>query len=295
MTVVAIVIVTYKSEACVGDLLRSLDDSGAGAVIVVDNGSTDGTARVVEEFDGVQLIRSTNVGYAGGVNRGVRAAPDADAYLILNPDLVVRAGLVDSLTAALADPHVGVVAPLVLGPDGRRQDSLRREPTLPRAIGLNWTGVPLLSEYVTRADDYRTARDVDWALGAAVMVRRECYEEVGPWDESFFLYSEETDFCLRARDAGWRTRFVPDGSVVHQAGGSGRSDTTHQMLILNRVRLYSRRHSHVASWLYWLATLVSEASWVVRGHPESRASIRALLRPASRPPELGLGRGLVPR
>jgi N-acetylglucosaminyl-diphospho-decaprenol L-rhamnosyltransferase len=295
MTAVAIVVVTYNSEACVGDLLASLGDSGADTIVVVDNGSSDGTVQVVEGFEGVWLVRSTNVGYAGGINRGVRAAPDADAYLILNPDLVVRPGLVDALAAALTDPSVGMVVPLVLGSDGRRQDSLRREPTLPRAIGLNWTGLPLLSEYVTRDDDYRTPCDVDWALGATVMVRRECYESVGPWDETFFLYSEETDFCLRARDAGWKTRFVPDAVVVHHAGGSGRSATTHQMLILNKVRLYARRHSSPASWTYWAVTLLSEASWVLRGQSESRHSIRALLRPRARPPELGLGRRLLPR
>jgi N-acetylglucosaminyl-diphospho-decaprenol L-rhamnosyltransferase len=295
MASVAIIVVTYNSEACVGDLLASLEDIGADAVVVVDNGSSDGTVAVVEGFKGVQLVRSTNIGYAGGINLGIRGAPDADAYLILNPDLSVRPGLLAALTAALTDPHVGLVVPRVLHSDGRRQNSLRREPTLLRAIGFNWTGVPALSEYVSGEDDYRTPRDVDWALGAAIMLRRECYESVGPWDETFFLYSEETDFCLRARDAGWTTRFVPDGVVVHHEGGSGRTAATHQMLILNKVRLYARRHSNAASWVYWGVTLLSEASWVLRGHPESRASIRALLRPQSRPYELGLGRGLVPR
>jgi N-acetylglucosaminyl-diphospho-decaprenol L-rhamnosyltransferase len=295
MTAVAIVVVTYNSDACVGDLLASLTDSGADTIVVVDNGSTDGTVGVVQGFDCVRLVRSTNVGYAGGINLGVRAAPEADAYLILNPDLSVRPGLVPALTEALADPHVGMVVPLVLDSDGGRQDSLRREPTLLRAIGLNRTGIPLLSEYVTSDDGYRRPRDVDWALGAAVMVRRECYDSVGPWDETFFLYSEETDFCLRARDAGWATRFVPDGVVVHHGGGSGRTDATHQMLILNKVRLYARRHSTPVSWAYWGVTLLSEATWVLRGHPESRASIRALLHPAARPPELGLGRWVLPR
>ena len=133
---------------------ESLIDSGADSVVVVDNGSTDATVQVVEGFADVQLVRSTNVGYAGGINRGVREVPDADAYLILNPDLVVRPGLVDALKAALADPGVGLVVPLVLDSDGRRQDSLRREPTIPRALGLTGTGLPLLSEYVTGDDEY---------------------------------------------------------------------------------------------------------------------------------------------
>src|SRR5664279_2414711 len=295
MTRVAIVVVTYNSEACVGDLLESLVDSGAGSIVVVDNGSTDATVGIVEAHAGAQLVRSTNVGYSGGINRGVREAPDADAYLILNPDLVVLPGLVAPLTAALADPGVGVVVPLVLGSDGHRQDSLRREPTLLRALGLNGTGIPLLSEYVTGDDQYVAPRDADWALGAAVMFSRACYDAVGGWDESYFLYSEETDFCLRARDAGWRTRLVPDAVVVHHEGGSGRSDATHVMQIVNRVRLYARRHSKPAGYAYFALNVLSELSWIARGRKQSRASVRGLLLPHTRPPELGCAQSLLPR
>ena len=295
MAAVAIVVVTYNSEACVGDLLESLVGSGADSIVVVDNGSSDATVQVVGGRAGVRLVRSTNVGYAGGINRGVRAAPDADAYLVLNPDLVVLPGLVDALKAALTDPGVGLTVPLVLDSDGRRQDSLRREQSIPRAMGLNWTGLPLLSEYVKGDDEYLAPRDVDWALGAAVMFSRACYEAVGPWDESFFLYSEETDFCLRARDAGWRTRFVPEAAVVHNGGGSGRSDTTHAMQVINRVRLYARRHSKPAAFAYFALNVLSELSWIARGRKQSRASVRGLLLPRTRPPELGCAQSLLPR
>ena len=295
MTAVAIVVVTYNSEACVGDLLASLGDSGADTIVVVDNGSSDGTVQVVEGFEGVWLVRSTNVGYAGGINRGVREVPDADAYLILNPDLVVRPGLVRALTAALADPGVGVVVPLVLDSHGRRQDSLRREPSILRALGLSWTKSPILSEYVTGDAEYSAPRDADWALGAALMFSRACHEAIGQWDETFFLYSEETDFCLRARDAGWRTRYVPEAVVVHHEGGSGRSDFTHVMQIVNRVRLYARRHSKLAGYAYLALNVLSELTWIARGHKQSRASVRALLRPGARPPQLGLGREFLPR
>ena len=295
MAAVAIVVVTYNSEACIGGLLDSITDSGADAIVVVDNGSTDATVRIVEGREGVRLVRSTNVGYSGGINRGVREVPGADAYLILNPDLVVRPGLVRLLAAALAEPRVGIVAPLVLGSDGHRQDSLRREPSLLRALGLNSTGIPLLSEYVTGDDAYAAARDADWALGAALMFSRTCYDAVGGWDESYFLYSEETDFCLRARDLGWRTRLVPDAVVVHHEGGSGRSDATHVMQIVNRVRLYARRHPRPAGYAYLALTVLSELTWVARGHTQSRASIRGLLRPRTRPSVLGCSRSLLPR
>jgi N-acetylglucosaminyl-diphospho-decaprenol L-rhamnosyltransferase len=294
MTLAAIV-VTFNSEVCIDPLLDSVAQAGVDEIVVVDNGSTDATVARVQQHEGVRLVRSMNVGYAGGINQGVRAAPEAHAYLVLNPDLVIEPGAAEALAAALEEPGVGITVPVVLTSDGRRQDSLRREPTLLRAIGLNGTGVPLFSEYVTGDDAYSRPRDVDWALGAAVMFSRGCYEAVGPWDESFFLYSEETDFCLRARDAGWRTRFVPRAVVVHHEGGSGRSDATHQMLILNKVRLYARRHGRIAAWAYWVATILSEATWVLRGHPESRAAIRALMRPAERPPELRMDKGIFPQ
>jgi N-acetylglucosaminyl-diphospho-decaprenol L-rhamnosyltransferase len=292
---VAIVVVTYNSEDCISELLDSLTDSGASAIVVVDNGSSDRTTSLVEERPGITLVRSTNVGYSGGINRGVREVPDADAYLVLNPDLVARPGLVPALVTGLETPGVGIVVPLVLGSDGRRQDSLRREPSLLRALGLNGTGLPSLSEYVTGDDAYDAPRDADWALGAAIMFSRACYEAVGGWDESFFLYSEETDFCLRARDAGWRTRLIPDAVVVHHEGGSGRSDATHVMQIVNRVRLYARRHSKPAGYVYLALNVLSELTWLARGHTQSRASVRGLLRPSTRPSELGCGQSVLPR
>lgn len=294
MTPVAILIVTYNSQDCIEGLLDSLPFAEADAVVVVDNGSSDATVSLVAGRPGVLLVTSDNVGYAGGINRGVRAAPEADAYLVLNPDTTVRPGMLASLVATLAQPGVGVVVPLVVAADGRRQNSLRREPSLLRTLGLNWTGISCLSEYVMGEHEYRIAHDVDWALGAAMMFSRTCYEAVGEWDESFFLYSEETDFCLRAGDAGWRTRFVPDAVVVHYEGGSGRNATTHQMLVLNRVRLYARRHSRAAAWLYWCAMLANEATWLLRGQRESRGAIRALLSPRARPHQLGLGGRRLP-
>ncbi len=291
---VAVVVVTYNSEACIGALLDSLVGSGADPVVVVDNGSTDATVELLQGRNDVLLVRSTNLGYAAGVNCGVRTAPDADAYLVLNPDLITHPRLVERLEAALTEPGVGLTVPLVLGSDGRRQDSLRREPSMLRAIGLNWTGLSPFSEYVKGDSQYGYGRDADWALGAAVMFSRACYDAVGPWDESFFLYSEETDFCLRARDAGWRTRLVPDVVVVHDGGGSGRNDTTHVMQVVNRVRLYARRHSAVAGYVYLAVNVLSELSWLVRGQRESRASVRGLLRPRTRPPELGCSQSLLP-
>jgi N-acetylglucosaminyl-diphospho-decaprenol L-rhamnosyltransferase len=293
-----VVIVTYNSIHVIGDLLDSLPaalDGLKSDVVVVDNGSADGTAEFVAARPGCRVVRSSNVGYAGGINRGVREALSAEAILILNPDVRLEEGSIPPLLEALQEPNVGIAAPQVRSPQGDLEFSLRREPSLLRALGLNRTGLAILSEYVNDHGEYDHPRIADWAMGAVLLVSRKCHEALGGWDESFFLYSEETDFCLRARDIGLSTRYEPRSVAVHIGGGSGRNRMTHAMQIVNRVRLYRRRHGAFASWCYYGLTIVSEFSWVIRGHRESLFSITALLRPASRPRELGCSGHIMPR
>ena len=294
---VAVVIVTYNSAHVVGGLLDSLP-AALGAlsvdVVVVDNGSTDDTLDVLRARGDCRVVRSTNVGYAGGVNRGVREAEAADAVLVLNPDVRLEAECVPRLIEALALPATGVVAPQVRSRDGSLDPSLRRQPTLARALGLTRTRLAVFSEYVQDPGEYASPRVVDWALGAVLLISRECLETVGNWDESFFLYSEETDFCLRARRYGYVTRYEPTAVAVHLGGESGRSTTTHTMQIVNRVRLYRRHHGAIASWAYYWLTVASELSWVARGHRHSWSAIVALLRPGKRPASLGCSDRLLP-
>ena len=182
----------------------------------------------------------------------------------------------------------------MLDGSGTLQFSLRREPTLLRALGLNALGWSSVAEHVQDPIEYRTSHPVDWALGAVMAVTRSCHEDLSGWDESYFLYSEETDFCLRARDRGWLTWYVAEASAVHIGGGSGRTDATHQMQIINRVRLYRRRHGSTASWAYYALTVLSELTWVLRGSRPARASVLGLLRPSSRPAVLRAGGSVLP-
>ncbi len=277
-----------------------LDSLGAATedlvidVIVVDNGSSDATREIASSRSECRLICSDNVGYAAGLNLGIDAS-DAQSILVLNPDIVLHPGSIPPLASRLACSGVGIVVPCVLDEDGQLHHSLRREPTLLRATGLGSTGWPLFAEYVIDPAAYRRAGKYDWALGAAMMISRQCLREVGHWDASYFLYSEETDFCLRARDLGWATWFEPLSVVTHVGGASGRSDVTHTMQIVNRVRLYARRHHRLKGWVYLGLSVLSEISWILRGHTQSRAAVRALLRPRSRPSELRASDSLLPR
>jgi N-acetylglucosaminyl-diphospho-decaprenol L-rhamnosyltransferase len=294
----AVVIVTYNSERVIHSLLDSLPAAWGGLnvdIVVVDNGSTDQTREVVEARSDCRLLRYRNVGYAGGINAGVRFAAPASAVLILNPDVVLLPDSISPLLARLAQPGVGIVVPRILNSDGTLHTSLRREPSLLRALGLGGTARPALAEYVTELSSYDRAGPVDWALGAVMVVSRTCLDALGGWDASYFLYSEETDFCLRARDLGWETWYEPRAVATHVGGASGRSDRTHVMQIVNRVRLYCRRHGQLASVGYLVLTMLSEVSWILRGHVESRAALRALVLPSRRPAELNCGPSLLPR
>src|ERR1700676_1113137 len=177
-----VVIVTYNSAQVVGDLLDSLPaalDGLTADVVVVDNGSTDETVSLLESRGDCRVVRSANVGYAGGINRGVREAAGADAILVLNPDARLHERSVRPLLQALSEPDTGIVAPQVRSPDGALELSLRRKPTLLRALGLTRTGIAALSEYVGEAREYARPHVVDWALGAALLMSRACFDALG--------------------------------------------------------------------------------------------------------------------
>jgi GT2 family glycosyltransferase len=295
---ITVIIVTYNSAHVVGHLLDSLPDALDGLsaeIVVVDNGSTDGTPELIEAQGNSTLVRSTNVGYAGGINRGVRAGRGRGPILILNPDVQFQPGAIPRMIEALGFPNTGIVAPQVRDCNGNLYFSLRREPTLPRALGLTSTRLPALSESCNRTEDYCSPHAVDWALGAVLLVDRACFEALGGWDESFFLYSEETDFSLRARDAGWLTRYEPSALAIHIGQQSGYNPTTHAMQILNRVRFYRRRHGVLASLAYFVLALASEGYRAVLAVEQSRRAVVALLVPNRRPPELNCSSTFLPR
>lgn len=199
-------------------------------VVLVDNASTDGTAELVErDFPSVRVLRNArNLGFAGGVNVGIRATR-LPFVLLLNPDAQVEPGAVGALVGhAARRPEVGIVGPRVLNPDGSLQSSRFRFPSLanlalsasylyqlfPRSALWNrerFGGTPAAEPVATEA-----------VSGCCFLVRRALLEEVGLLDETFFMYAEETDLCFRARRAGWQVHYVPQARVVHAGGGSSR-------------------------------------------------------------------------
>lgn len=288
---VAVVAVTHNSADVLPGLISSLDAGMAGTswhVVVVDNDSADGSADLAQRLQPRACVVRTgrNGGYAAGINAGVAAARDHDAILVLNPDVRLRPGCAATLAAALERPGAGIAAPHLEDGAGRLIHSIRREPTLVRTMADAVLGAARagrrgrLGEVATDPAAYLTAHEIDWAEGSTLMISRNCWEAVGPWDESFFLYSEETDFALRARDAGYAVVYVPEARAVHLEGGSSGSTALWPLLVANRWRLYRKRHGPVPSAAFWAALVLREGSRAARGGHANRAALRILLRPA---------------
>lgn len=235
----SVALVTFENEADIGACLSSLK-SNIGPleveVIVVDNASTDGTGRALDEWIGqgvgeggfrMQRLRnSENLGYTRAMNQALRRA-HGKKILLLNPDTRIEPGSLQVLAAYLdAHPDVGVVAPQLLNADGTVQPSCRRFPRR-RDLLIELTGLPRLFPRSPRwgrwkmADfDHDEQRDVDQPQGACLMTRAEVLEGVGLLDERFPMFFSDVDWCRRVWQAGWRIVFVPEAKVVHRKGAS---------------------------------------------------------------------------
>jgi GT2 family glycosyltransferase len=206
---------------------RCLESLRRTETIVVDHGSTDGTVELVRgRFPEVRVIEQPNAGYGAGLNAGMRVAAGR-YFLIVNPDAWMVGDAVERLVAfADSRPDAAIVAPRLLNQDGTLQRSVRGFPTLwrlateyfflrklaPRSRALN--------AFYAGGFDHDEVREVDWVMGACFLVRREAADAVGLFDESFFLFSEETDWCYRFRAAGWTVVFFPEAEAVHVGGAT---------------------------------------------------------------------------
>ena len=249
---VSIIIVSWNVADLVADCLRSLPLSDPTIeVIVVDSASHDGTpARVAAEFPLVKLIAcSENVGYSRGNNLGFAQAR-GDYWFVLNPDTVLEADALEALCAQLdAHADIGCVGPALTYGDGTPQSSRRRFPTLSMAIlETAWLRrfAPrgLLERY--QGEDWAKDRavDVDWLVGAALLLRADAVRKVGGFDEGYFMYSEELDLCRRLKAAGWRIVHEPAAHITHyEARSSGQARrATHLRYNRSKIRYFNKHH-----------------------------------------------------
>ena len=243
----SVIVVTHNGLDMAVETLRSAR-AATGKIsaewLVVDSGSTDGTPdALLSLWPDLRLERRANIGFAAGNNVALSQATGR-YVLLLNPDVEVRDGTFEDLVAELdRRPTVGAASVVQLTPDGRPQPSARRfsSPLRELATALLLPRLPIargLGEEVRIPDHGMSDRSVDWVVGAFLVVRQEALAQVGPLDDRFFLYSEEEDWCMRIRAAGWDIRHLPTLRVVHHCGGYGSpalaAQLTYSKLLLAR-------------------------------------------------------------
>ncbi|MHC5023880.1 MAG: glycosyltransferase family 2 protein [Planctomycetota bacterium] len=275
----SIIIVNWNTRALLQACLESVADGLEGLdaeIIVVDNASSDGSPEMVAAgYPSVRLVRNErNAGFAAANNQAIAIARGRH-LLLLNSDTVVRGEVLPQMVR-YADTHqdVGALGCRVLNPDGSLQRTCFRDPSpgrlLAAALGLHH--VPLLGRLGDerlrhwRRDD---ERDVDVVTGCCLLARRAAVEAVGPLDDQFFFYGEETDWCIRLRRAGWAVRFAPVGEIIHHGGASAvRLDARRDMLLAEAIVRLNRKHGGrvraIVAWgLMGLRHAVRFAGWAL--------------------------------
>jgi len=255
MSSIAVIIVNHKTREHLRACLATVQPEALGEVIVVDNASSDGSVEMVQaHYPRVMLhANKANIGYGAAANLAI-ARSTAKYILLLNSDTLLQPGALQAMSTYL-DLHTqaAIVGPRLVNPDGRLQASCRQFPGTLKwlvdngTLGLLTQRVPVLRDHNLRIWTHDHVRVVPWVLGAALAIRREAFEAVGGFDESFFMYAEETDLCYRLNTAGWQIHFVPVATVTHVGGASTRQYRTKMAIqvVKSDIKFYQRHYSGI--------------------------------------------------
>jgi hypothetical protein len=261
-------------DKCLASLQRSRRALSPGEdfsfeIIVVDSASEDGSARLVRERHPtvVLLPQRENIGFTRGNNIGMARAR-GDILLLLNPDTEVRPDAIATMLDYMNQrPGLGILGPHTLNSDGSHQSTRRRFPTLMTGIFESswlsaWAPASVEEEFriLDRHDD--DILDVDWVQGSALMLRREVYAAIGGLDEGFIMYSEELDYCRRAKSAGWQVAYHGGAYITHHGGKSSEQVGAWKQIHFQSSKLrYFRKHHGYGHYLVLRALLLLQFSW----------------------------------
>jgi GT2 family glycosyltransferase len=280
-----VIVVNFHSARLIGrtiEIVRGF--AGAGTrLIVVDNSPGDGAADNVRaaDPDALVLANPVNRGYAAAVNQGVAVA-GAELLLLLNPDIGCISGSWVDVLNAFQDPRVGAVVTRLVNGDGTLQPSCIRAPrpfdmlSEDLAFAARFPNWQRPRRYRMLDWDHDEARPVDAARGACLFIRRAAVADVGPFDEFFFVYYEETDWLIRAKRRGWRTVFLPTVEAVHTSASSSPDvRSRHDLLLLESQHRYARKHFGPATTAVLRTTqLAIDTARLVRHALAGRAEAR---------------------
>lgn len=265
----SIVIVNWNTYKLLDQCLNSLDGTQSmikKEIIVVDNGSTDDSVKMVElKHPDVMLIKNDeNVGFSKANNQGFRMS-HGRYVMFLNTDTIVLGDALSKIVEFLdTNPEAGIVGPKVLNPDGSLQVSAAKSPTLMNTI-VDLFKFGIIPRFSSWYASYDNTMEVGWVSGACLTARCETIEQLGGWDESLFMYSEDVDLCMRAHDMGWGIFFYPRAEIIHLRGQSiGQLDKRRVLQVHKSVAYLRRRYfSPVAYSIYLLFATLAMAAKIV--------------------------------
>lgn len=296
----SVIIVNYNTRRMTLDSLSKLHENLGGIsteIILIDNASQDGSVEAVRErFPQVRILEpGKNLGFGKANNLGMKAAR-GEYFMLLNTDAFVHPGAISAMIAEIQKyPQCGVLGSKLLNADGSLQQSCYPFPSPSRA----WIENLWLSRLLKKTFDYQhwphdVPREVDWLIGACMLLPRKVFQQVGGFDETFFMYAEETDWLRRIRDAGYTVRFTPDAAVTHLGGASGKNDKAKiSKVFFESLDYYEKKHHGLAGlislrlamtigcflrfWLWLIVLFLSAAKKDKRSLAVSKVKLNAWL------------------
>ncbi|MCL5256623.1 MAG: glycosyltransferase family 2 protein [Chloroflexi bacterium] len=248
---ISVITVNRNTREFLAPLFHSIMETAGGLLlelIMVDNGSADGSVEFVrQEFPSVRIIENgANLGFAAANNRAIRES-NSRYILLVNTDVVVLPGALETMREFLElHPDVGVVGCKVLNPDGSLQLSGKTfpDPVAAFYIGLGIHRIlpdsKITDRYYLPVQSYESRQEVDHVSGSCMMVNRAATGRVGLFDENFFLYCEDVDWCTRIRAAGFKIFYLPEAQIIHYKGGSSAKESTRMI-----------REYHRSAWYFY--------------------------------------------
>jgi GT2 family glycosyltransferase len=272
------------------DSIRSADLPITHEIVVADHASTDGSLEMLAEgYPEVTVIRNEgNVGVARGNNQCIRHSTGRYVYILNNDTVVNRASIMAMVSFLESHPEAGAAGGNLLNPDGSLQASFCHFPTLREELLIVTHLGRQLNRYFPYHDGpWPAVREVDWLSSASIVVRRAAIEEIGLIDESFFVYSDETDWQYRLWQAGWKVYYLPEVTTIHYGGASFEPGGVRYALVYRGRMLFARKHysrwySLIQRLIFGAAALGREAVWlallaVPRWRPAARRQISSNL------------------
>ncbi len=272
-TPIAVAIVSYNTREHLKACLDTVQSEAPSEVVVIDNASSDGSVEMIKtEYPWVVLhANKKNIGFAAAANQAIPLCT-AKYVLLLNSDILLQRGSLEALSGYLdLHPKAAIVGPRLVNPDGTLQPSCYPFPKILNTILINtrlggWARhVPFFRNHFLPAWPHSHSRIVPWVKGAAMLIRRDPFEAVGKFNESFFMYFEEVDLCYRLTTAGWQVHFAPVTNVLHIGEASTNQNRTEMavQLLDSTFRFY--RHHYSGTRLLVLAVLLKSivlARWI---------------------------------